>query len=202
MREALCFLPSCLGNSYAMAAVEDGWLKYDLRKAMLEVSRRMEACRLLEVQPFLDKDHDYHSQLFMLENFYLVESQGIFCSGRWTEEGLKLRPSFCGVSQSCVSYCEEYPPPQKYLKAKKRQVEELDKTLIDPDFFGSLGCCCIDKPPTFPATIKTIGLDGAADDLVRLITAFNSAKISWPLPTLNTNKSQHEVTTNEPTLGN
>jgi hypothetical protein len=185
MREALCYLPVAKrGASYAQVLVEGGYLRFDLRKALMDIAVRMESCRSLGVKPFLDKDHDYLTQMFIAEKACLIEAQGVFVLGCWTREGLKLRSEFRGISHSCVEYSIKYPPPKEYLAAKKKQVEEMAKIVADDaDFHAAIGCVCIDKPPTFPGTIKRLSLDGAANDLEHLMYAFNSTKISWPLPT-------------------
>ena len=190
VREALCVLPCYRrGESYAQVAVEGGFLRFDLREALMDVALRMESCRVLGVTPYLDKDHDYKSQLFVLEKACLIENEGLFVLGCWTAERLRLRPSYQGVSHSCVEYSKKYPPPAEYLKAKEKQWEEMNKNLgPDPDFHAAVGCVCIEGPPTFRGTIKTLPLDGAANDLEHLLAAFNSPRISWPvMPILTTN---------------
>jgi hypothetical protein len=182
VREALCYLPAWRGADYAMAAVAGEILRYDLREAMINVSLRMESCRLLGEKPYLDLDHDYKTQMFMIEKFSLVEREGIFCLGFWTAEGLQQRALFQGVSAAGLGYDKKFPPTPKLLEADQRAWKERKKNLApDADFLGALGCVCIDCAPTFPGTSKTLALDGAADDLVRLFAAFNAAKISWPV---------------------
>lgn len=196
VREALCFLPAYHGRDYAMASVVGGFLRADLREMLMNVSLHMEACRRFKEQPYLDKDHDQKTKMFMIEKFCLVEKEGIFCLGYWTTEGLRLRSRYQGVSASCFEHDKKYPPPAEYWESKKKQVEEMAKNWTDPDFLGPIGCVCIDDGPTFPGTIKTLPLDGAADDLMHLSMGFNSAKISWPtMPTPLTEepKEKHNV---------
>jgi hypothetical protein len=199
-REALCILPAYLGRDYAMASVPGGFLRFDLREALMDIALQMEACRRLGEKPYLDKDHDFRSKLFTLERACLVEKEGIFGLGHWTKEGLRLRSSYQGVSHSCVEYSKKYPPPAEYLEAKKKQIEEMNKTLTpDADFLGSLGCVCIDESPTFPGTIKTLPLDGASDDELHLLYGFNSTRITWPpvLTTADNGTVTNELTTDE-----
>jgi hypothetical protein len=193
VREALCYLPAWRGRDYAQATVEGEILRYELREAAIEIALRMESCRLLGQKPYLDKDHDYRTQLFMIERFFLVEGEGIFCAGFWTSTGLRCRSSFNGVSPAGLGYSKKFPPTPKLLAADQRDSKATKKKLSpDADFLGSLGCVCVDYAPTFTATLKRVALDGAADDLVRLFAAFNAAKISWPVSTITATEQQEE----------
>ena len=86
------------------------------------------------------------------------------------------------ISPSGLEHSKKYPPPEEYVKAKRKQWEEDEKSLTsDPDYHGSLGCICIDRPPMFVGTFKTLQLDGADNDAAHLLAGFNAARILWPI---------------------
>jgi hypothetical protein len=173
-RETLLYLPASYGGSYAEAEVAGGFLRINLREALKDLELRMEACRRFGVEPYLDKDHDFRTPMFMVQRFYIVETEGLYCSGCWTPKGLRLRPFFRGVSSAGIEYSKKFPPPAKYLMAKDREWKENKKNLEAPDvdFLGSLGCVCIDCYATWPATIHT------SDPGPRVLEAINEKVIT------------------------
>ena len=191
VREALCWLPAHLGRDYAEGFLEGKCLRYDLRESLTNLSEQMEALGRLGQKTFwLDLNHDERTKLFKVERVCLVEGAGIYCLGPWTVAGLELRSSFTGVSPT-LRYSRQFPPHPKIVELDKQVRAQTDKKNAQyrlPASFGVIGAVCVGTGvPTFPATIKTLPLGAPTDDALRLLTAFNSPRISWPpMPTTQT----------------
>jgi hypothetical protein len=159
VRDVLTYLASYSGNDYAQAEVEGELLRLDLEELYQNVKHKHEALVEAGETPYLDKDHDFATKLFLIDRFYFRPNEGVFAEGRWTAEGLRLRPRKMGVSPN-FNYSDKHPPSQNVVIAKKRQMDELDERIQPVDSMGVLGAVCCGILPTFfydtPETLAAV----------------------------------------------
>lgn len=185
VREVLTYLPSFKGQSFAEANVLGEFHRFDLYEALECVQSRMEALGRYGVTDFfLDVDHDFVSQAFMIDKFFIVKGEGLLVEGRWTLLGIRLRPLFRGISPARIPWSQGFPPSPRLRLLKEWQAKKNEEALQkESESADSLGAICVNSPPTFPETNRTFNPPGATDNperLMRILEAVKSGNISWP----------------------